>query len=91
MARLKLGAKALVVAMDHAQTLGVVQGLEDPGATLDKVLDGADAIMTSYGVVKHFGERLIGRLPTFLRLDGGPSVYSAEWLRAEEWKLYHSV
>ena len=91
MTRLELGAKALVVAMDHAQTLGVTPGLEDPGATLDKILDGADAIMTSYGVVKHYHDRLIGRIPTFLRLDGGPSVYRAEWLRANEWKLYHSV
>ncbi len=91
MARLKLGDKALVVAMDHAQTLGVTPGLEDPGAVLDKILDGADAIMTSYGVVKHYGDRLIGRIPTFLRLDGGPSVFAAEWLKAEEWKLYHSI
>ena len=54
MARLKLGDKALVVAMDHARTLGVVTGLEDPGAVLDRVIAaGADAIMTSYGVIKH--------------------------------------
>lgn len=91
MTRLKLGAKALVIAMDHAQTLGVTPGLEDPGATLDKILDGADAIMTSYGVVKRYHDRLIGRLPTFLRLDGGPSVYRGEWLRANEWTLLHSV
>jgi hypothetical protein len=30
MSRMKLGDKALVVAMDHARTLGVVPGLENP-------------------------------------------------------------
>ena len=91
MARRELGAKALVVAMDHAQGMGVPPGLEDPAATLDKILDGADGIMTSYGVIKHYRDRLIGRIPTFLRLDGGPSVYRGEWLRANEWMLFHSV
>ena len=91
MARRELGAKALVVAMDHAQGMGVPPGLEDPAATLDKILDGADGIMTSYGVIKHYRDRLIGRIPTFLRLDGGPSVYRGEWLRANEWTLFHSV
>ncbi len=92
MARLTLGDKALVVAMDHARTLGVVDGLEDPGATLDRVLDaGADAVMTSYGVVKKYHSKLIGRVPTFLRLDGGPSSYREDWLEYTEWSLLHTV
>lgn len=92
MSRLTLGDSALVVAMDHARTLGVVQGLEDVGATLDRVLDaGADAIMTTYGVVKHFHDRLIGRVPVFLRLDGGPSIYREDWLEYSEWSLLHTV
>ena len=44
MSRMKLGDKALVVAMDHARTLGVVPGLEDPGAVLDRVLDSGVVI-----------------------------------------------
>ncbi len=92
MSRMKLGDKALVVAMDHARTLGVVPGLEDPGAVLDRVLDaGADAVMTSYGVVKHYKTRLIGRVPTYLRLDGGPSIYREDWLKFSEWSLLHTV
>jgi len=90
--RLALGKKALVVAMDHARTLGVTPGLEDPGQVLDRVIDaGADGIMTSYGVIKHYRERLIGRIPTFLRLDGGPSKYREDWLRYSEWSLLHTV
>ncbi len=92
MSRLKLGDSALVVAMDHARTLGVVPGLENVGKTLDRVLDaGADGVMTTYGVVKHFHDRLIGRVPTFLRLDGGPSIYREDWLEYSEWSLLHTV
>jgi class I fructose-bisphosphate aldolase len=92
MSRKLLGEKALVVAMDHARTLGVVPGLEDPGAVVDRVLDaGADAVMTSYGVIKHYRSRLIGRVPTFLRLDGGPSIYLEDWLKFSDWRLLHTV
>ncbi len=92
MSRIAIGDSALVVAMDHARTLGVVPGLEDVGATLDRVLAaGADGIMTSYGVIKHFHGRLIGRVPTFLRLDGGPSIYREDWLQYTEWSLLHTV
>jgi DhnA family fructose-bisphosphate aldolase class Ia len=92
MSRLKLGDKALVVAMDHARTLGVVPGLEDPGKVLDRVLDaGADGVMTSYGVIKQYRSRLIGRVPTYLRLDGGPSIYLEDWLKYTQWSLLHTV
>lgn len=92
MSRMKLGEKALVIAMDHARTLGAVQGLEDPGLVLDRVLAaGADAVMTSYGVVKRYRDKLIGRVPTFLRLDGGPSKYLEDWLHYSEWSLLHTV
>ncbi len=92
MSRLQLGEKALVVAMDHARTLGVVPGLEDPGLVLDRVLAaGADAVMTSYGVVKKYASRLIGRVPTYLRLDGGPSIYLEDWLKFSDWRLLHTV
>jgi len=89
---LQLGDKALVVAMDHARSSGVVQGLENPGAVLDRVIDaGADAVMTSYGVIKHYRDRLIGRIPTYLRLDGGPSTYLEDWLKFSDWALLHTV
>jgi len=92
MNRMRLPEKALVVALDHARTLGVVKGLEDPGTVLDQVIEaGADGIMTSYGVVKKYGNRIIGRVPTFLRLDGGPSIYREDWLKYTEWSLLHSV
>ena len=92
MSRMKLGEKALVVAMDHARTQGVSPGLEKPGEVLDRVLDaGADAVMTSYGIIKHYRSKLIGRVPTFLRLDGGPSSYLEDWLHYSDWRLLHTV
>ena len=84
--------KQLVVAMDHGRALGAVAGLEDPGRVIDLVIEaGADAIMTSYGVIKHYHDRLIGRIPTLLRVDGGPSKYREDWLKYTEWSLLHTV
>lgn len=92
MARLSIGDSALIVAMDHARTLGVIPGLEDVGATLERVLDaGADGVMTTYGVIKKFHDRLIGRVPTFLRIDGGPTIYREDWLEYTQWSLLHTV
>lgn len=92
MPRLSLPEKSVVIAMDHARTLGVVPGLEDPARTLEAVLTGgADGIMTSYGVIKHYRDRLLGRVPTYLRLDGGPSSTREDWLRYTEWHLLHTV
>jgi fructose-bisphosphate aldolase, class I len=84
--------KALVVAMDHARTHGTIEGLEDPGAVIEASVEGgADAVMTTFGVAKHYREQLAGRIPTIIRLDGGPSLYREDWLAYTEWSLLHSV
>jgi DhnA family fructose-bisphosphate aldolase class Ia len=67
-----------------------------PKVVRERIVDavvaaGADAIMTSYGVVKRYRDRLIGQIPTILRLDGGPSQYREDWLKYTEWRLLHSV
>jgi DhnA family fructose-bisphosphate aldolase class Ia len=87
-----LKKKHLIVAMDHGRALGAVPGLEDTGKVIDTVIEaGADGIMTSFGVVKHYRERLIGRVPVFLRLDGGPSITKEKWLENTEWSLLHGL
>jgi fructose-bisphosphate aldolase, class I len=84
--------RALIVAMDHARTHGAIEGLEDPGAVIEASVDGgADAIMTTFGVAKRYREQLAGRIPTIIRLDGGPSLYREDWLAYTEWSLLHSV
>ncbi len=65
--------RAVVVAMDHGNTMGALPGLEDPSAVIDRVVaGGADAIMTTLGVATRFGERL-WRAGLILRIDGGRS------------------
>ncbi|HET7272019.1 MAG TPA: hypothetical protein VFI90_13150 [Rubrobacter sp.] len=84
--------KALIVAMDHARTFGAIEGLEDPGAVIEASVEGgADAVMTTFGVAKRYREQLAGRIPTIIRLDGGPSLYREDWLAYTEWSLLHSV
>ena len=84
--------KAVIVAMDHARTHGFIEGLEDPGKVIDDVIaGGADGIMTTFGVIKRYRDKLIGRIPTVLRLDGGPSLYNQDWLAYTEWSLLHTV
>jgi DhnA family fructose-bisphosphate aldolase class Ia len=91
MAKFDIGKKQLVVAMDHGRAMGAVAGLEDPGRVIDSVIEaGADAIMTSFGVVKHYRSQLIGQIPTILRIDGGPSLFREDWLRNTKWSLLHS-
>ncbi len=92
MPRLDLNRKGLIVAMDHGRTFGVTPGLEDPGKVIDQAVEaGADAVMTTFGIVKKYRDRLIGRIPAILRLDGGPSLYREDWLAYTEWDLMHSV
>ena len=84
--------KALIVAMDHARTYGAIEGLEDPGAVIEAAVEGgADAVMTTFGVAKRYNEQLAGRIPTVIRLDGGPSLFREDWLAYTEWSLLHSV
>src|SRR5215208_5919954 len=84
--------KALIVAIDHARAYGAIEGLEDPGAVIEAAVEGgADAVMRTFGVAKCFNEQLVGRIPTVIRLDGGPSLYREDWLAYTEWSLLHSV
>lgn len=84
--------RALIVAMDHARTHGVIDGLENPGKVIETMIDaGADGIMTTYGVIKHYRNLIAGRVPVLMRLDGGPSLYREDWLANTEWELLHSV
>lgn len=63
--------RALIVAMDHGLLDGPCPGLEDPAATIARVVEGgADAILTSYGVARRFAREL-APVGLILRVDGG--------------------
>ncbi|MDY7078374.1 MAG: aldolase [Chloroflexota bacterium] len=70
--------KALVVAMDHAGAFGLMEGLRKPGEVLRQVrAGGADAILTTYGVVTRFAKE-IRDMGVVLRVDGGGSRLAQE-------------
>lgn len=92
MAGIDVDAKQLVLAMDHARAMGAVPGLIDAGAVIDTALAaGVDAVMTSYGTARHYKQKLAGRVPVYLRLDGGPSIVKERWLENAEWALLHTL
>lgn len=70
--------RAVIVAMDHANTMGPLPGLERPGELLAQAqAGGADAILTTGGVAARFAERF-GRLGLIVRLDGARSTLNGE-------------
>jgi DhnA family fructose-bisphosphate aldolase class Ia len=70
--------KALIVAMDHPATFGLMEGAEKPGEVIAKIrAGGADALLTTYGIVSNFGEQ-IGGMGVLLRVDGGTSFLAKE-------------
>lgn len=84
--------RAVIVAMDHARTFGVIEGLECPDRIIEEVISaGADGIMTTFGVLKRYRSLIADRVPVIMRLDGGPSQYREDWLEYTEWALLHSV
>ncbi len=63
--------RTLIVALDHGLIDGPCPGLEDPGATIARIVaGGADAVLTSYGVARRFAQEL-APVGLILRLDGG--------------------
>src|SRR5260370_33536750 len=67
--------RSVVIAMDHGTTDGAVAGFENPEKVLEQVIaGGADAILTSIGIARHFSKHLkdIGLI---LRCDGATSHF----------------
>src|SRR5260370_40510383 len=65
--------RSVVIAMDHGTTDGAVTGFEDPEKVLEQVIaGGADAILTSVGIARHFSKQLkdVGLM---IRCDGATS------------------
>jgi class I fructose-bisphosphate aldolase len=74
--------KTVVVAMDHGSAgIAPLGGLQDPTRLVPELIDnGADAILTSPGIVRLCAHQL-GHVGLILRIDGGPSAQSGEWER----------
>jgi DhnA family fructose-bisphosphate aldolase class Ia len=80
--------RSLVVAMDHGGGLDVYPALAKPAAVLETVVSaGADAVLTTLGVVKEFASSL-GSAGIVLRVDGGSTQLAQGTF---ECRLLHSV
>ncbi len=65
--------RAVIIAMEHGAFFGVQPGFEDPRTPIRKVIaGGADAIMATFGMARHFAEEL-APAGLILRVDGGVS------------------
>jgi len=67
--------RSVVIAMDHGTTDGAVAGFENPEKVLEQVIaGGADAILTSIGIARHFSKQLkdIGLM---IRSDAATAMY----------------
>ena len=73
----KADGRTVIFAMDHAGAFGMMEGIEKPGEVVKRVADGgADAILTTFGIAKNFGNE-IGKMGLVLRCDGGTSKLGA--------------
>ncbi len=80
--------RCLIVAMDHGLGANVHPHLADPGSVLDAAVQGgADAILSSAGVLKSFASRF-QRLGVILRADGGHSALLREGGQRVPRRLY---
>jgi DhnA family fructose-bisphosphate aldolase class Ia len=65
--------RSVAIAMDHGTTEGVMRGFEDPEKLLEQVVaGGADVILTSEGIARHFSKQLSG-IGLMIRCDGATS------------------
>lgn len=63
--------RAFIVAFDHGMIDGPAKGMEQPAATIEKIVaGGADAMLTSYGMMTRFAKEL-SSLGMIMRMDGG--------------------
>ncbi|NPV57061.1 MAG: deoxyribose-phosphate aldolase, partial [Anaerolineae bacterium] len=81
--------KTLVLACEHTVIFGPGKGLEHPGETLAQAIaGGVDAVMTSYGIARHFAD-VLAPVGLVLRADGaatklGPDVAAPVWFGVQE-------
>ncbi|MCJ7834622.1 hypothetical protein MUB23_04330 [Cuneatibacter sp. NSJ-177] len=84
--------RVVMLAMDHARMNGIFRGLEDPVPAMEAAIEGgADAIMTSYGVMKHYRSLLDGNLAKVLRMDTGATRFRDDWEQFREWHQVYQV
>lgn len=70
--------KSLIVAMDHGSAMNVFPDLLNTQRIIEEVVEnGADAFLTTFGIVKNFWRSMKGT-GVIMRLDGGVSSIKSE-------------
>lgn len=70
----KEDGKSLIVAMDHGSAMNVFPDLLDTERVLEEIVsNGADAFLTTFGIVKNYW-RVLKDVGIILRIDGGISM-----------------
>ena len=63
--------RSVIVALDHGAAMNVLPDLKDTPSVLRAIVEnGADAVLTSFGILKDYWE-ILEDTPVILRLDGG--------------------
>ena len=65
--------RTVMLAVDHGYFLGPTSGLEKPGETVAPLLEHADSLMLTRGVLRNCIDPA-GAPPIVLRVSGGPSI-----------------
>lgn len=66
--------RSLIVAMDHGSVMNVFPDLLQTADVLNRIVsNGADAFLTTFGIVKEF-QKTLGDTGVILRVDGGRSM-----------------
>ncbi len=74
----KSDGRSFIMAMDHGNMFNVLPELKNPGELIKNFANaGADAFLTTVGLVENFGENFSGK-GIILRLDGGLSFLGSK-------------
>lgn len=72
----KTDRRAVIVALDHGQFQGPMEGLVDLPATVAKIVAGQpDALILNPGALARHADLVAGRVGTILRITGAASSY----------------
>ncbi len=92
----KGNGRSVIVALDHGGIAGPIKGIEKPGHVIKSCVEGgADAVLTTRGVVKAAIEQWDRELALILRLTGGFTVlggkFEEEMISSPEAALFFSA
>ncbi|KUO41799.1 MAG: hypothetical protein APU95_04810 [Hadesarchaea archaeon YNP_N21] len=71
----KRDGRTVIVAMDHGTFAGPMRGIEKPGETIEKMIEGgADAMLLTPGTVAKFADIISGNIGAIVRVDGSNTL-----------------